>query len=70
MAKKKVKTKKFRSEEDLELIALLNKAKNVCHTVLECGSAFASDIHDLDNMVNHFGTAKGYERENWYCDFK
>jgi|TARA_R100000049_G_C1913404_1_gene60224 hypothetical protein len=68
--KKKVKTKTFRSEEDLKLIAILNKAKEVCHTVLECGSAFASDVHELDNMVHRFGTDKGYKKENWYSDFE
>ena len=39
-----------RSDQEREILDLINKSMDLSSTVLECGSAFASVCHDVDRI--------------------
>ena len=75
MAKAKKKTaKKLKSnlttEDRAAIVKVINKTRDLVGTVLECGSAFAHDCHEVTDLARELGDQLGFERENWYSDFK
>jgi|TARA_Y100000310_G_scaffold249820_1_gene255950 hypothetical protein len=72
--KKKSTPKKPRSaltpEDRAEIVGVLNKSRSVAHNVLECGSALAIDLHELDDQATRLGRRLGFKQENWYSDFE
>ena len=72
MAKAKKKTaKKGRTKCELELLKVMNAAKEVNNQVLECGSAMANTCHDLDLVIwkaanqFKFTRAEGRYHSDW-----
>lgn len=65
------KTRSALTPEDRALvIAFINKSRNCVGTVLECGSDWASTLHEIDDMGRHLGKQLGLKQENLYSDFK
>ena len=71
MATKKVaKVKKERTEYDVLVLKLMNKSKDVTQSVLEVGSAMANTCHEVDDVIHELCRLKGYDREDYWGDFK
>jgi len=75
MAKAKKKTaKKLKSnltpEDRAAIVKVINKTRDLVGTVLECGGAMTHDCHEVTDLARELGDQLGFERENWYSDFK
>ena len=75
MAKAKKKTaKKLKSnltpEDRAAIVKVINKTRALVGTVLECGGAMTHDCHEVTDLARELGDQLGFERENWYSDFK
>ena len=69
-AKKTVKVKKEPTEYDILVLELINNSLTVTQSVLEVGSAMANDCHDVDDIIHKICNLKGYDREDYWGDFK
>jgi hypothetical protein len=73
MSKKKVTQEpktKLTPEDRALLVAFINKSRSCVNTVLECGSDWASTLHEVDSMGSELGKQLGFEQEHWYGDFE
>ena len=73
MTTKKVTQKpktKLTPEDRVLLIAFINKSRSCVNTVLECGSDWASTLHEVNDMGRSLGTQLGFKQEHWYSDFE
>jgi hypothetical protein len=68
--KKKAVKKKVRTPEDVKLITLLNKVSVMCRDCHEAGSPPTHEVVQMETMLWQFAHDKGFERENFYGDFK
>ena len=66
---KKAKSK-LTSEDRALIAAYINKSRSCVGTVLECGSDWASTLHEIDNMGRKLGKQLGFKQEHWYSDFE
>ena len=65
------KEKSKLTSEDRELIvAYINKSRSCVSTVLECGSDWASTLHEVESMSRELGKQLGFKQEHWYSDFE
>ena len=70
MAKKKELKSSLTPEDKALVLAFINKSRNCVSTVLECGSDWASTLHEVDDMGRNLGQQLGFKQENWYSDFE
>tara|TARA_R110000824_G_scaffold53466_3_gene148034 strand:- start:2575 stop:2790 length:216 start_codon:yes stop_codon:yes gene_type:complete len=70
MTASKQKKSILTTEDRLELVEALNKAKSVCDDTLECGSAWCHDVHDAQNKIRNVAHKLGFKQDNWYSSFK
>ena len=70
MTARKQKKSILTTEDRLELVDALNKAKSVCDDTLECGSAWCHDVHDAQNKIRNVAHTLGFKQDNWYSSFK
>lgn len=66
---KKVKSS-LTSEDKALILKYLNKSRGCVSTVLECGSDWASTLHEIDHMGRDLGKQLGFKQEHWYSDFE
>ena len=66
---KKAKSK-LTSEDRALIAAYINKSRSCVNTVLECGSDWASTLHEIDDMGRKLGKHLGFKQEHWYSDFE
>jgi len=69
-AKKTVKAKKEPTEYDVLVLKLINSTDVVIKSVLEVGSAMADTCHEVDDLIHEICDLKGYDREDYWGDFK
>jgi hypothetical protein len=67
--KKKSTKKVVRTEKDQYLIDLLNRSQEVQQTVMECGSAYASDLLDLETAIWKTAREYGFKQDNLYSKY-
>ena len=70
MTASKQKKSILTTEDRLELVEALNKAKSVCDDTLECGSAWCHDVHDAQNKIRNVAHKLGFKQDNYYGSFK
>ena len=70
MTARKQKKSILTTEDRLELVEALNKAKSVCDDTLECGSAWCHDVHDAQNKIRNVAHKLGFKQDNYYSSFK
>ena len=70
MTASKQKKSILTTEDRLELVEALNKAKSVCDDTLECGSAWCHDVHDAQNKIRNVAHKLGFKQDNYYSSFK
>ena len=61
---------KLTSEDRALIVAYINKSRSCVSTVLECGSAWASTLHEVESMSRELGKQLGFKQEHWYSDFE
>ena len=66
---KKAKSK-LTSEDRALIVAYINKSRSCVGTVLECGSDWASTLHEVESMSRELGKQLGLKQEHWYSDFE
>ena len=66
---KKVKSK-LTPEDKALVLEYINKSRSCVSTVLECGSDWASTLHEIDDMGRKLGKQLGFKQEHWYNDFE
>ena len=66
---KKVKSK-LTPEDKVLVLEYINKSRSCVSTVLECGSDWASTLHEIDDMGRKLGKQLGFKQEHWYNDFE
>ncbi len=66
---KKAKSK-LTSEDRALMLEYINKSRSCVSTVLECGSDWASTLHEIDDMGRKLGEQLGFKQEHWYNDFE
>ena len=68
-AKKKAVQKpktKLTAEDRSDLVAYINKSRELVSTILECGGAMTHDCHEVDNLGRDLGEKLGFKSENWF----
>ena len=66
-----VKKQSAKIKEDEKMILdLVNSSSGVVRSVLEVGSAMASECHELDDLVRKTAEKYNFKREHWYQDYK
>lgn len=70
MAKKKELKSSLTPEDKALVLAFINKSRNCVSTVLECGSDWASTLHEVESMSRELGKQLGFKQEHWYSDFE
>tara|TARA_R100000963_G_C4558898_1_gene48601 strand:+ start:67 stop:300 length:234 start_codon:yes stop_codon:yes gene_type:complete len=68
--KKIVKEANESTEYDIKVLALINASDVVVKSVLEIGSAMADTCHDVDDLIHAICKIKGYNREEYWGDYK
>ena len=64
-------SKADRQKEDEKMVLdLVNASSSVVRSVLEVGSAMASECHELDDLVRKTAEKYNFKREHWYQDYK
>ena len=66
---KKVKSK-LTPEDKALVLEYINKSRSCVGTVLECGSDWASTLHEIDDMGRKLGKQLGFKQEHWYSGFE
>ena len=66
---KKVKSK-LTPEDKALVLEYINKSRSCVSTVLECGSDWASTLHEIDDMGRKLGKQLGFKQEHWYSGFE
>ena len=61
---------KLTSEDRALIVAYINKSRSCESTVLECGSDWASTLHEVESMSRELGKQLGFKQEHWYSDFE
>ena len=61
---------KLTSEDRALIVAYINKSRSCVSTVLECGSDWASTLHEVESMSRELGKQLGLKQEHWYSDFE
>ena len=61
---------KLTSEDRALIVAYINKSRSCVSTVLECGSNWASTLHEVESMSRELGKQLGLKQEHWYSDFE
>ena len=61
---------KLTSEDRALIVAYINKSRSCVSTVLECGSNWASTLHEVESMSRELGKQLGFKQEHWYSDFE
>ena len=61
---------KLTSEDRALIVAYINKSRSCVSTVLECGSDWASNLHEVESMGRELGKQLGFKQEHWYSDFE
>ena len=69
MKTKKKPTKQL-SVNDLELLELINKSKDVSNMLCETGTAYCNDAIDLGDLARKVAEKRGFSQENYWSDFK
>jgi hypothetical protein len=69
MAAKKKKAKKVRTEEDTNLIKLMNEVAEMCRDCQETGSPPSHKVVEMQGRLWKIAHNKGYEREHYWGDF-
>jgi hypothetical protein len=57
-------------EDEKMILDLVNSSSGVVRSVLEVGSAMASECHELDDLVRKTAEKYNFKREHWYQDYK
>ena len=60
----------IRSEQEREILDLINKSMDLSSTVLECGSAFASVCHDVEGLARKVAEQWKFKREDMYSEYR
>ena len=58
-----------RSDQEKEILDLINKSRDLSSTVLECGSAFASACHEVDNSARKVAEQWKFKQEEYYSEY-
>jgi len=61
---------KLTPEDRALIVAYINKSRSCVSTVLECGSNWASTLHEVESMSRELGKQLGFKQEHWYSDFE
>ena len=61
---------KLTPEDRALIVAYINKSRSGVSTVWECGSDWASTLHEVDSMGRELGKQLGFKQEHWYSDFE
>ncbi len=61
---------KLTPEDRALIVAYINKSRSCVSTVLECGSHWASTLHEVESMSRELGKQLGFKQEHWYSDFE
>ena len=61
---------KLTPEDRALIVAYINKSRSCVSTVLECGSDWASTLHEVESMGRELGKQLGFKQEHWYSDFE
>ncbi len=61
---------KLTPEDRALIVAYINKSRSCVSTVLECGSDWASTLHEVESMSRELGKQLGFKQEHWYSDFE
>ena len=61
---------KLTSEDRALIVAYINKSRSCVSTVLECGSDWASTLHEGESMGRELGKQLGFKQEHWYSDIE
>jgi len=69
MAAKKKKTKKVRTEEDTNLIKIMNQVAEMCRDCQEVGSPPSHKVVEMQGNLWILANIKGYERKHYWGDF-
>ena len=59
-----------RSDQEREILDLINKSRDLSSTVLECGSAFASICHEVDNSARKVAEQWKFKQEEYYSEYR
>lgn len=68
--KKTVKVTNKPTEYDILVLKLINSTDVVISSVLEVGSAMADTCHKVDDLIHELCRLKGYDREDYWGDYK
>ena len=66
----KKENSKLTPEDRALIVAYINKSRSCVSTVLECGSDWASTLHEVESMSRELGKQLGFKQEHWYSDFE
>jgi len=61
---------KLTPEDKALVLEYINKSRSSVNTVLECGSDWASTLHEIDDMGRKLGKQLGFKQEAFYSDFE
>ena len=61
---------KLTPEDRALIVAYINKSRSCVSTLLECGSDWASTLHEVESMSRELGKQLGFKQEHWYSDFE
>jgi hypothetical protein len=59
-----------RTDQEREVLDLINKSRDLSSTVLECGSAFASVCHEVDGLARKVADHWKFKQDEFYSEFK
>lgn len=65
----KKQTAKIIDEQERAVLALVNASSQVVRSVLEVGSALASECHDLDDLVRKAAEKYKFKKGNYWEDY-
>tara|TARA_R100000458_G_C8272525_1_gene247388 strand:+ start:556 stop:789 length:234 start_codon:yes stop_codon:yes gene_type:complete len=71
-SKKVLSLSKAAREKEAEkmVLDLVNASSSVVRSVLEVGSAMASECHELEDLIRKTAEKYNFKREHWYADYK
>ena len=58
-----------RSDQEREILDLINKSRDLSSTVLECGAAFASVCHEVDSSARKVAEQWKFKQEEYYSEY-
>jgi hypothetical protein len=66
----KNETAKIIDEQERAILAFVNASTQVVRSVLEVGSAMASDCHEVDDLARKIAEKYNFKKGNYWEDYK